>query len=337
MTETAPIVAAPGMPAYDPDAILISTRELLSAEGRNTWAEALDRNFCEMGTRWMSPADRFDGTLAGRCFGEITVTVVTADPHETIRTPLMISADPDGQDFFVTVLTHGCGEVSQDRRLARMASGGFAVVDGARPFHFRFDAPFQQIVVRIPRAALTARLSEPLSEQVTATTVSAQSGTGLLVSAMLQQLAAVSGSVTPRDSTPLSMSALDMLATALLGLPRDGSRSGLARATDLRRAQDLMLARLHDHELTLGQVSQALSISPRYLSQIFAEDGRTPQKWLIAQRIERAKRLLVMTNGSLSDIANHVGFKDVAHFSRSFREHAGDTPGRYRTQRQSGR
>ncbi|MGV2068588.1 helix-turn-helix domain-containing protein [Agrobacterium sp. 22-226-1] len=49
-------------------------------------------------------------------------------------------------------------------------------------------------------------------------------------------------------------------------------------------------------------------------------------------RVGAACRLLAQTDRSLAQIAEAVGFSDVAHFSRQFRAAKGITPGNYRRQ-----
>lgn len=53
---------------------------------------------------------------------------------------------------------------------------------------------------------------------------------------------------------------------------------------------------------------------------------QSPHKWIKQQRLEMAKRLLVQTDKKPSDIYLEVGFEDLAHFSRSFKNHFGKNP-----------
>jgi len=55
--------------------------------------------------------------------------------------------------------------------------------------------------------------------------------------------------------------------------------------------------------------------------------GRAPHQYLLALRLERARRLLENTEASLSDIAQRAGFADQAHFTRLFKRAFGTTPG----------
>lgn len=52
----------------------------------------------------------------------------------------------------------------------------------------------------------------------------------------------------------------------------------------------------------------------------------SPHKWIKCQRLEMAKRLLLQTKKTPSEVYLEVGFEDLAHFSRSFKQHFGKNP-----------
>ncbi len=64
-----------------------------------------------------------------------------------------------------------------------------------------------------------------------------------------------------------------------------------------------------------------------YLSNLFSEvEGTTIEKYFIAQRIEKAKELLVYDELSLSQIADKLGYSSVAYLSNQFKKITGFTP-----------
>jgi AraC-like DNA-binding protein len=67
------------------------------------------------------------------------------------------------------------------------------------------------------------------------------------------------------------------------------------------------------------------------LSRLFSEvEGVTIEKYFIAQRIERAKELLVYDEMSLTEIADHLNYSSVAHLSSQFKKMTGFTPSYYK-------
>ena len=55
-----------------------------------------------------------------------------------------------------------------------------------------------------------------------------------------------------------------------------------------------------------------------------------PSQWIRERRLIRAKELLAATEMSVTDICYSLGFENVSHFSRLFKEHYGHTPSSYR-------
>lgn len=69
-----------------------------------------------------------------------------------------------------------------------------------------------------------------------------------------------------------------------------------------------------------------------YLSRLFSDvEGVTIEKYLIAQKIEKAKELLAYNEASLSDIAFELGYSSVAHLSAQFKKVTGLTPSHFRS------
>ena len=67
------------------------------------------------------------------------------------------------------------------------------------------------------------------------------------------------------------------------------------------------------------------------LSKLFSEmTGITLEKYYIAQRIERAKELLVYDELSLGEIADRIGYSSTAHLSAQFKSVTGMTPSEFR-------
>ena len=64
-----------------------------------------------------------------------------------------------------------------------------------------------------------------------------------------------------------------------------------------------------------------------YLSHLFsAVEGVTIEKYIINQKVEKVKELLVYDELSLSEIAFQLGYSSVAHLSTQFKKVTGLTP-----------
>lgn len=74
-------------------------------------------------------------------------------------------------------------------------------------------------------------------------------------------------------------------------------------------------------------LSSALDVDYNALSKLFsAREGRTIEKYTIAQRVEYVKELISYGELSLTEIADRTGYSSVAHLSRQFKSITGMTP-----------
>ncbi len=85
-------------------------------------------------------------------------------------------------------------------------------------------------------------------------------------------------------------------------------------------------------------MEEHLGMSYDVISRLFsAKEGRTIEKYHIAQKIERVKELLDFGNLTLGEIAFRTGYSSTAHLSRQFKNATGMTPTEYQRLNESGR
>ena len=96
------------------------------------------------------------------------------------------------------------------------------------------------------------------------------------------------------------------------------------------RARDLIADRF-DHPITLNDAAQEACLSPFHFHRLFAQTfGQTPHDFLTSRRIEAAKRLLVQSNMSVTEICFEIGYSSLGSFSSLFLREVGCTPTDYR-------
>jgi|ERR1700676_4076016 len=106
-------------------------------------------------------------------------------------------------------------------------------------------------------------------------------------------------------------------------------RGGLGSAR-LRRIKEFVDPKIEE-ELTLCEVAQAVELSPAYFSRMFRKStGDTPHRFLLRQRLERAKKMLRSADERVLDVAVACGFKSQQHFAQVFRHVCRVTPTEYR-------
>lgn len=85
-------------------------------------------------------------------------------------------------------------------------------------------------------------------------------------------------------------------------------------------------------------LSSELNHDYSYLSHLFSMvEGKTIEKYLILQRVEKVKELLVYDELTLNEISYKLGYSSVAHLSRQFKEVTGLTPSYYKKVREEKR
>jgi len=100
----------------------------------------------------------------------------------------------------------------------------------------------------------------------------------------------------------------------------------------VKRVRDYVDADLHG-AMSLSAAAAHARLSPGYFSRRFRQSfGVTFSRFVAARRVERAREFLVGGAGKLCEIALACGFADQSHFTRTFGNLMGCTPGRWRRQ-----
>ncbi len=82
---------------------------------------------------------------------------------------------------------------------------------------------------------------------------------------------------------------------------------------------------------TATDYADQLAVHVNHLNRVLKETTGLTTTTLLSRRLaQEAKLLLRQTTWSISEIADGLGFADVAHFCTFFKRHAGQTPGDFR-------
>ncbi|WP_171235708.1 GlxA family transcriptional regulator [Ruegeria sp. HKCCA6837] len=103
------------------------------------------------------------------------------------------------------------------------------------------------------------------------------------------------------------------------------SRNGMRNA-HLAKAINIMQDCI-ETPISPSFIAEELGISTRQLERLFGKYLNTsPKKYFMELRLERAQKLLLQTEASVTEIAIACGFENPGHFSRVFRSSFGVTP-----------
>ena len=103
-----------------------------------------------------------------------------------------------------------------------------------------------------------------------------------------------------------------------------------SRITERIRAEIISLVHYQDTDLKINLsdwLSERLGRDYSSLSKLFSDaTGTTIEKYFIAQKIEKAKELLVYGEMTLNEIADRLGYSSAAYLSTQFKSVTGVTP-----------
>ncbi len=109
-----------------------------------------------------------------------------------------------------------------------------------------------------------------------------------------------------------------------------------ARHPRLAQVVARMEANIED-PISPARLAMDADMSPRQLERLFARYlGRSPKRYYMEIRLERARNLLLQTEMGVMEIALACGFASAAHFSKCYRASYGSTPYRQRGAAASG-
>jgi AraC family transcriptional regulator, positive regulator of tynA and feaB len=126
----------------------------------------------------------------------------------------------------------------------------------------------------------------------------------------------------------------DLLSAALRHGDTDAHLDVAVSSRVLRRRMLRYIeTNLSDPELNVERIAAAFRLSTRYVHRLMKEVDATPGNLIWSRRLERcADALLTPSNAAvpISQIAYAWGYKDAAHFTRSFKLRYGISPRAFR-------
>ncbi len=143
---------------------------------------------------------------------------------------------------------------------------------------------------------------------------------------MIEAESGMPGSDAVRDA--LGIEICHSLIRSLLRTPPPKER--LAERVEVSR----VIEHLHgclDEKVTVESLAQVARLSPSHFARVFRkETGRAPMEYVHDLRLERAKKLLLAGDKSISEIALECGFGTQSYLSACFQKECKMTPREYR-------
>lgn len=123
---------------------------------------------------------------------------------------------------------------------------------------------------------------------------------------------------------------ISLLTTLIIKMVRNKQKINVARKNDFRFIVNYISDNYHDR-ITLRQLAEQLNMSYDYFRHRFKEQtGYSPQQFLLMKRLSAAKKQLITSQLSCTEIAYQCGFSNSAQFSTIFKREFGVAPLEYR-------
>ena len=102
------------------------------------------------------------------------------------------------------------------------------------------------------------------------------------------------------------------------------------------RVVEMINERYSDETLSLTGVSNALAVSPNYLSALIKKNKQKNFVTLLTERrMQAARDMILCTEMKMLEIAEKCGYSDQHYFSYCFKKFYGESPNKVRAGRRS--
>lgn len=89
------------------------------------------------------------------------------------------------------------------------------------------------------------------------------------------------------------------------------------------------------NDISVENIASFCGLNRTYFGRIFKETvGKSPQQFLLSYRMAKAAELLKLTELTINDVGNAVGYPNQLHFSRAFKNVYGVSPREWRNKNQ---
>jgi AraC family transcriptional regulator len=210
--------------------------------------------------------------------------------------------------------------------------GTFVVAPPDTACDYEVSAPHEILVVAVPLAAVTPLLESAGERLADVVSLHADTHRDSFLEPLCHRLFDEAAADSPLGSLFGDHALVAILSTLVRLAGRKATESQRQRhlpAVALKRVLDYLNDNLAE-SVSLADLAAVAHVSVFHFARQFrAAVGEAPHRYVIRQRVERAKMLLRQGRFSLAQVATAVGFADQCHFNRHFKRLVGETPGQF--------
>lgn len=297
-------------------------------DGFDHWHQVTCRNYSHTECRAI-PDECFKATVVTQSLGQLVFSnissrVLGGKELGLQREPAHIRKD-GREEFFLWIGREGVTMLEQHGRVATLRPGEIMLLDQTKPFKLVFGEISASTLIIVDRSQLITRL--PWIEAGVARKIPAGTPWTPLFVSLLDGLMSAGQEQSMAATARMEIMALDMWA-GILDLALAGESMNVRPYRQkLQQVQDFLRANLDDPDLDTDAIASAVNLSSRTLLRLFAEEGTTPMRWLMHERLHASFKALEQRRiERVTDAAFAFGFRNLSHFSRSFKAVHGVSP-----------
>lgn len=274
----------------------------------------------------VAPGDSKDffGRIARKHMHGLEFADVATNAHSLRKDAADVRAE-DGRHYFLIYQQSGSAVLCQHGKQALLRAGDCTLIDSRYASEFFYLESTRHLSFHLPCDELEQRLKS-LRPRV-CEVLPGSGAAGAVLGGFISEIATRHSQFGEREGAAM--------AEALLAMLSPLADEGAAPARRLHGYPGVLAyidGKLAD-DLSPETIARAVGVSVRALYRLFEERDISPSAYIRTRRLERCAQELRAQDHhakSLTEIAFRWGFKDSAHFSRSFRAHFGMTPKDYR-------
>jgi AraC family transcriptional regulator, positive regulator of tynA and feaB len=272
------------------------------------------------------------GHLQGKALGGLDLIDVSGANMRAHRTRAHV-ARSQASLYLLSIQLAGTNAFRWRGRDVTTTPGDIFIVDSRHAYDIDGERPFRQLIVRLPKPWVDARLPRP--DGVPGSLLRRDNPMSRLFTSYVRGGFESTDALSADAATMFAAHSVELLALALGELPCEAPPALALREALFVRAGRLIDLRFAETDMTPDRIAGALGVSARLLQKIFAERDATVMELVWETRISQAARLLTLpgaSHRSITEIAFACGFKDSAHFTRAFAARMAVTPSQWRQQ-----
>jgi len=311
-----------------PEHQMFSLDNMPAAQGMlswlSMWSQFIGRTTGAL--EWTAEGDNFHGNMDYVELSHLKIFRASSSPYSLRR----VSCSPSvsfSRGFKVMLQVRGSTTIIQNGISVDLEPGDWLAYDAGSPYEVINNSDFEQITLMVPRDSMSVRRDVKLSQLFSSH--SSAHGLGKVFWDFLKSVIKEGDGINIECERSIA-SAVECMLMQLLS-NASAQKKTFVPVNIKDAIKGYINDNLHDPGLSLETVAQALKTTKRSLHRAYVSESESISDYIWRMRIERCQQILDQTTAgwSVTSLAFAHGFKEVAHFSRRFKQYTGLSPRNY--------